>query len=103
MVDALPLAVVEDGGGVVGIDAEVDEPDDGRDVPPCRRLLHAFECCEIVAHEAPPERQILGRVARDREFREGDEIGSLGFRRRNLRRDRAHVAVEVPDCAVDLR
>ena len=52
--------------------------------------------------EARAEEQILGRVARDRELGEEDDVGACGLRVREPGEDPLAVSVEVTDRRVDL-
>ena len=54
------------------------------------------------AHEAGPEQQILGRIARHDELREENEIGADVAGPLEPFDDAGRVAVDVPDDAIDL-
>ena len=55
------------------------------------------------AHEARPQEQILGRIARDRELGEDDEVGARTAGLLEPRNDQFAVPLEVPDRRIDLR
>ena len=95
------LAVRADRACVVEVAVEqrhADERDEalrlGRD---------ALERLARGTHEARPEEQILGRVARHRELGEEHEVGAGRPGLLDAREDQIAVPVEVPDRRVDLR
>ena len=61
-----------------------------------------FERPRSGLEEAGPEEQILGRVARDRQLGEEDEVGAARARLLEAGEDPVAVAVEVADDGVDL-
>ncbi len=82
---------------VVGALGEADERDDplgaGRQLP--QRLLRGLQ-------EVLLQQQVLGRVARQRELGEEDQLGAGLARPRDVLADAPDVALEVADARVDL-
>jgi hypothetical protein len=74
VVDAGDLAIVDDGGGVKYVVVGVDEADYGRDAVNLGRGVVQRRL--VIEDEAAAQQQVLGRVAGDRELREGNEVGA---------------------------
>ena len=102
VVDAGAPAVVEDGGGVVGVGGEVDEADECGDVLAGGGGLEILKSGEIVVDEGAAEEEVLGGVAGEGEFREGDEVAGEGLSAVDGVADEGGVALEVADGGVDL-
>ena len=99
-VDRFDLAGSADGAGVVEITIEPWHPDQRDDAP--RLAGERLRLGLGRLHEARPQEQVLGRVARDRELGKDDEIGLLVLGLREPPANPLRVAVEVADDGVDL-
>ena len=92
---------MDHGGGVVDVDVGIDEADDGGDA--AQRLLNdALEGPQVIEDEAAAQQQVLGRVAGQRQLREGDEVGAEVAGAVGVLDDLVGVALEVADGGVDL-
>jgi len=74
VVDAGNAPLVDDGGGVVDVGVGIDEADDGGDA--AQALDDALEGALVVEDEGAAQEEVLRRVARDSELREGDDVGA---------------------------
>ena len=89
-----------DGGGVVQVPAGIDEADDGGAAPGASGDLG--QRSPVVGHEPWLQDQVLGRVARDGQLREGGQVGAGGVGGVECLHDAGGVAVQVTDRGVHL-
>ena len=92
--------VVADGGGVHDVVLPVDEAD--HDDEAGRRPGHAVEGTQVRLDERGPEQEILGRVARQAQLGEGDQIDPEGARPLDLVEHPASITLDVADADVEL-
>ena len=99
-VHGLDLAVRADRAGVEEVAVVVRVPDECDD--PARLARQTLERLLRRAHEAGAQQQILGRIARDRELGEEQEVDAEPFGFDDPLHHPLAVAVEVADDGVDL-
>src|SRR5205085_12695275 len=97
----LDLAARADRARVVEVAVEVRGADEGSDAPGLERDLVHRPLGR--PHEAGAQEQILGRIARDGQLGEENEIGPFAARLLEALEDPVAVAVEVADDGIDLR
>ena len=99
-IDRLDLPARKDVARVEEIAVEVGGAEQHRRAArlPCDRLDTALGR----AHESRSQQQVLGWVARDREFGEEDEVGGIRLCLREAAEDQPAVALEISDDWVDL-
>ncbi len=86
---------------VIDIAVAIHKADDERHVR--RRLAHdAIERRQVVDDEPPSEQQVLRRVARHRQLREGDQLDAQLPRALGVLQHLRRIAVKVADGGVDL-
>ena len=102
MIDTGASPVVEDGGGVVGVGREVDEADDGGDVPAGGGGLDAVQGGEVFVEEGASQDEVFRRVAGEGEFGQDDEIAGGGFGGGDGVQNTLGITRQVADGGVDL-
>jgi hypothetical protein len=91
---------VDDGGSVEDVHVGIDEANHGRDA--VQVLGHVLEGTLVIEDETPAQQQVLRRVTRQRQLREGNDVGPEVPRPAGVLEDPGSVAFKVTDGRVDL-
>jgi hypothetical protein len=100
VVDAGDAAFIDHGGGVVNVGIRIDEANDGGDA--ADGIDDTLEGALVIEDEGAPQEQVLRRVARQRQLREGDDLGAKVAGAASVVDDLRGVAFKITDSRVDL-